>query len=111
MEIEGKGKLLKIFIGEDDHYQHEPLYHAIIKVLKENGMAGGTVIKGIEGFGANSRIHSARILRLSEDLPVMIEVVDRAEKIASILPLLREMVNDGLIVIQDCEVILYSHQG
>lgn len=110
MNIIGKGKLLRIFIGEEDHYQHEPLYHAIIKILKEHGMAGGTVIKGIEGFGANSRIHSARILRLSEDLPIVIEVVDKPEKIEAILPLLKNMVRDGMITVQDCEIVLYSHE-
>lgn len=110
MNIEGKGKIMRIFIGEDDHYNHEPLYHAIIKLLKEEGLAGGTVIKGIEGFGANSRIHTSRILSLSEDLPIVIEVVDKEERIKQILPKIKERVEDGLVTLEDCEIALYAHE-
>ncbi|WP_420837955.1 DUF190 domain-containing protein [Calorimonas adulescens] len=109
LKIEGKGKLLKIFIGESDHWHGEPLYHAILKKIKENNMAGATIIRGIEGYGANSRIHTSRILRLSEDLPIVIEIVDKEEKIMQIIDVLDEMIQEGLmIVIQDVEIIKYS---
>lgn len=109
MKIEGKGKLLKIFIGESDKWHGEPLYHAIIKKIKENGLAGATIIRGIEGFGANSRIHSTRVLRLSEDLPIVIEVIDKEERINAIIKVLDDMITEGLmIVIQDVEIIKYA---
>ena len=109
MKIEGNGKLLKIFIGESDQWHGEPLYHAILKKIKENGLAGATIIRGIEGFGANSRIHSTRVLRLSEDLPIVIEVIDKEERINAIIKVLDDMITEGLmIVIQDVEIIKYA---
>jgi len=109
MKIEGNGKLLKIFIGESDQWHGEPLYHAILKKIKENGIAGATIIRGIEGFGANSRIHSTRVLRLSEDLPIVIEVIDKEERINAIIKVLDDMITEGLmIVIQDVEIIKYA---
>jgi len=81
MNINGEGKILRIYIGETDRWKHQPLYHALIKKFKEAGLAGATVLRGIEGFGLNSRIKSAHILQLSEDLPLVIEVIDKAEKI------------------------------
>lgn len=109
MNIKGKGKLLKIFIGESDQWHGEPLYHAIVKKIKENNLAGATVIRGIEGYGANSRVHSARILRLSEDLPIVIEIVDVEDKINNILSVLDDMIKEGLmIVIQDVEIYKYA---
>lgn len=109
MKIEGKGKLLKIFIGESDQWHGEPLYHAIIKKIKENGLAGATIIRGIEGYGANSRIHSSKILRLSEDLPIVIEVIDEEERIMKIIDVLDTMIQEGLmVVIQDVEIIKYA---
>lgn len=108
MNIKGKGKLLKIFIGEADQWHGEPLYHAIVKKIKENNLAGATVVRGIEGYGANSRVHSARILRLSEDLPIVIEIVDVEDKINNILKVLDDMIKEGLmIVIQDVEIYKY----
>ncbi|MDI3548612.1 MAG: uncharacterized protein PWR10_2264 [Halanaerobiales bacterium] len=107
MGIMGKGKILKIYIGETDKWGHEPLYHALIKKFKKAGLAGATVVRGIEGFGLNSRIKSAHILQLSEDLPLIIEVVDKAEKIETILPEVKEMVKEGLITIEDVDVITY----
>jgi len=109
MELEGQGKIMRIFIGEEDKYNHQPLYHVILKLLKEKGFAGGTVIKGIEGFGANSRIHTSRILSLSDDLPILIEVVDKEERIREIVPQIKEIVSDGLVTIEDCEILLYAH--
>ncbi|MDI3546471.1 MAG: uncharacterized protein PWR10_123 [Halanaerobiales bacterium] len=108
MDMRGKGKILKIYIGETDKWKHESLYHALIKKFKKAGLAGATVIRGIEGFGLNSRIKSAHILQLSEDLPLIIEVVDRAEKIEAILPEVKEMVKEGLITVEDIEVITYT---
>ena len=109
MKITGKARVLRIYIGESDKWHGQPLYMAILLKAREMGLAGGTVIRGIAGYGANSRIHSASILRLSEDLPVVIEIVDSAERIEMFLPLLDEMVSEGLITVQDCEVIKYVH--
>lgn len=108
MKLEGEGKLLRIFIGESDTWHGKPLYEAIVHRLREEGLAGATVLRGIEGFGAHSRLHTARILRLSEDLPLVIEVVDRAERIDSILPILDEMVTEGLVTVERVEVIAYK---
>ena len=107
MKIEGPGKLLRIFVGESDHWRGRPLYQAVVELLRREGLAGATVLRGVEGFGAHSRIHTARILRLSEDLPVVIEVVDSAERIQSVLPQLDEMVQEGLVMTADVEVIMY----
>ncbi|HEY6053260.1 MAG TPA: DUF190 domain-containing protein, partial [Gaiellaceae bacterium] len=85
-KLEGEGKLLRIFVGESDRHEGKPLYQAIVERVRREGLAGATVIRGVEGFGADSRIHTSRILRLSEDLPVLIEIVDTPEKIDAILP-------------------------
>jgi PII-like signaling protein len=109
MKIQGQAKLIRIYIGETDQWHGQPLYNAIVQRAKREGLAGATVTRGIEGFGANSRIHTANILRLSEDLPVKIEIVDIAERIERFLPLLEEMVTEGMITIQECEIIKYVH--
>ena len=111
MRIEGEGKLLRIFIGESDTWHGKPLYQAIVQRLREDGLAGATVLRAIEGFGASSRLHTARILRLSEDLPLVIEVVDTAEKVDGILPTLEEMVGEGLMTLERVEVIAYRGRG
>ena len=107
MKIEGEGKLLRIFIGESDRWHGKPLYQAIVERVREEGLAGATVLRGIEGFGADSRLHTARLLRLSEDLPVVIEIVDSAEQIERILPALDEMVGEGMVTVERVEVIAY----
>lgn len=107
MKLEGTGKLLRIFIGESDTWHGKPLYQAIVERVREEGLAGATVIRGIEGFGAASRIHTARILRLSEDLPLMIEIVDTEEKIRAIMPVLDEMITDGLVTLESVEIVAY----
>jgi PII-like signaling protein len=107
MKIEGEGKLLRIFIGESDRWHGKPLYQAIVERVREAGLAGATVLRGIEGFGADSRLHTARLLRLSEDLPVVIEIVDAADKIEEILPALDEMVGEGMVTVERVEVIAY----
>jgi len=110
MKITGPGKLVRIFIGESDSWHHRPLYTAIVERAREEGLAGATVIRGIEGFGAHSRIHTMRILRLSEDLPVVIEIVDQEERINKFLPILDEMVTEGLVTIENVEILKYRHR-
>ena len=100
---------MKIFIGESNQWHGKPLYDAIVRRCREMGIAGATVTRGIEGYGANSRIHTARLLRLSEDLPIKIEIVDKKERIHQLLPLLDEMVTEGLITIEDVHVVKYVH--
>lgn len=107
MKLEGEGKLLRIFIGESDRWEGQPLYEAIVRRVRAAGGAGATVLRGIEGFGAHSRIHTARILRLSEDLPIVIEVVDRADRIDGLLPLLDEMIREGLVTIERVDILKY----
>ncbi len=111
MKIEGEGKLLRIFVGESDRWHGKPLYQAIVERVRKEGLAGATVIRGIEGFGADSRLHTARILRLSEDLPVLIEIVDSAEQIERILPVLDEMVGEGMVTVERVQVIAYRGSG
>lgn len=109
MKIEGKGKMLKIFIGESDKWEHEALYHAIIKKIKAHGLAGATTIRGIEGFGANSRVHTKGIEILSQDLPIVIEVVDNEEHINEIIQVIDPMIKEGLMVVMhDVEIIKYA---
>jgi uncharacterized protein len=107
MKIEGEGKLLRVFVGESDRWHGKPLYQAIVERVRAEGLAGATVLRGIEGFGADSRLHTARILRLSEDLPVVIEIVDSAEQIDRVLPVLDEMVGEGMVTLERVEVIAY----
>ncbi len=107
MKIEGEGTLLRVFVGESDTWHGKPLYEAIVERVRTEGLAGATVLRGIEGFGAHSRLHTSRILRLSEDLPVLIEIVDRTERIEQILPLLDEMVGEGMVTLERVRVIAY----
>ena len=107
MKIEGPGKLLRVFVGESDKYGAKPLYQAIVELLRERGLAGATVLRGVEGFGAHSRLHTHRILRLSEDLPMVIECVDTVERIDAVLPLLDELVEEGMVTVEPVEVISY----
>jgi PII-like signaling protein len=107
MKMSGEGKLVRVFIGESDRWHGRPLYQAIVERVRAEGLAGATVFRGIEGFGADSRIHTSRILRLSEDLPVVIEIVDTDERIQRILPLLDEMVSEGLVTLERVEIIAY----
>lgn len=101
--------MLKIYIGESAGHHGEPLYHAVIKKVKELGLAGATTIRGIEGFGANSVIHSTRILRLSEDLPIVIEVVDSEDRIRHLIEVLDETITAGILMtLQDVEIIKYE---
>jgi PII-like signaling protein len=110
MRIEGPGKQVRIFIGESDRWQNRSLADAILEMVRSEGLAGATVLRGTGGFGAHSRIHTSHVLRLSEDLPIVIEVIDTPERIENVLPKLDEMVAEGLIVISDVEIILYRHR-
>ena len=105
--LEGEGKLVRIFIGESDRWHGRPLYQAIVERVRKEGLAGATVTRGIEGFGAKSHLHTSRILRLSEDMPVVVEIVDTAERVDGLLPLLDEMVADGLVTIEPVHVVSY----
>ena len=107
MKLEGEGKLVRILIGEADTWQGKPLYHAIVRRVRSEGLAGATVVRGIEGFGATSTLHTTRILQLSTDLPVVIEIVDTEERIERLLPILDEMVTDGLITVEKVHIITY----
>ena len=107
MKIPAEGRLLRIFIGEQDKWHGQPLCEAIIHLAKKEGMAGATAIKGFMGFGCKSRMHTAKLLRLSEDLPIIIEIVDSEEKINGFLPHLDEMVKEGLITLEKVHVIMY----
>ncbi|RJQ45660.1 MAG: DUF190 domain-containing protein [Nitrospiraceae bacterium] len=109
MKLPEEGKLLRIFIGETDTYKGKALYEAIVLRARELNLAGASVFRGIMGYGANSRIHTIKLLRLSEDLPVMIEIVDTEENIGRILPFLEETVQEGLITMENIRVVKYRH--
>jgi hypothetical protein len=107
MRIEGEGELLRIFIGESDRWHGKPLYEEIVALARREGIAGATVTRGLEGFGAKSHLHTSRILRLSEDLPIVIEIVDTADNIERVLPALDAMVQDGMMTVEKVRVIAY----
>jgi len=109
MKLPDDGELLRIFIGETDKYKGKPLYEAIVIKARELNLAGATVFRGIMGYGATSRIHSIKLLRLSEDLPVLIEIVDTQDNINKLLPFLDETVKEGLITMEKVRVIKYRH--
>jgi len=101
------GKLLRIFIGENDKHEGVPLHEWIVRKAREHGLAGATVLRGLEGFGARSRLHTARVLRLSSDLPIVVEIVDTEDKIESFLPLIDSAVGEGLATVEKVEVRFY----
>lgn len=111
MKIPEEGYLLRIFIGESDRWEGKPLYEAIVNKAREMHLAGATVLRGPMGFGANSRLHTAKILRLSEDLPIVIEIVDAKEKIDELMPHVDEMVQEGLVTVEPVQVIKYRANG
>jgi PII-like signaling protein len=100
--------LMRIFVGEQDKYKHQPLYQAIVEMLRKEKLAGATVVRGIAGFGAKSHLHSAHLLALSQDFPMVIECVDTRENIDRIMPKLDEMVTDGLVTLEKVDVIRYA---
>ena len=107
MRLTGTAQRLTIIVGDSVHWHHKPLFTEIVHRAHEAGLAGATVLHGVEGFGASSRIHTARLLSLSEDLPVVIIIVDSHARIAAFLPQLDELVGEGLVILDDCEVIRY----
>lgn len=109
MRLPEQGLLLRIFIGETDSYKGKPLYEQIVLKARELHLAGATVTRGIMGFGADSRMHTAKLLRLSEDLPIIIEIVDTEENLGKLLPFLDETVKEGLITMEKARVIKYRH--
>jgi PII-like signaling protein len=108
MELPEDALLLRIFIGETDRHHHQPLYEAIVLKAREMHMAGATVLRGPMGYGASSRIHTAKILQLSMDLPLVVEIVDTEEKINGFLPILDEMMDGGLVTLEKARVIRYT---
>ena len=111
MKIPSDGCLLRVFIGEGDKWHGQPLYEAIVLKARELHLAGATVLRGPMGFGAHSRLHTAKVLRLSEDLPMVIEIVDSREKIDELLPHIDEMVKEGLVTLEKVQVIKYRAGG
>ena len=107
MKLPPEGQLLRIFIGESDKYKGEPLYEWIVIKAKEHGLAGATVLRGLMGFGANSRIHTSKILRLSLDLPIIVEIVDTPEKIKEFLSFIEPVVKEGLVTLEKAAVHIY----
>lgn len=105
--LEGEGKLLRVFIGESDRWHGKPLYEAIVELARKEGLAGATVFRGIEGFGADSHLHTSRILRLSEDLPVLVEIVDTAENVERVMPQLDEMIVEGMVTVEKVQIVSY----
>ena len=108
--LEGHAKLLRIYIGDSDRWHGRSLADALLEMLRSKGLAGATVLHGTAGFGSHSRIHTAHVLRLSEDLPLVIEAIDSAEKIEAVMPTIEGMVEEGLVILSDVEVVLYRHR-
>jgi uncharacterized protein len=109
MKLPDEAKLLRIFIGESDKHHGKPLYEVIVEMARSQGLAGATVLRGVLGFGADSRMHSAKILRLSEDLPVVIEIVDKPERIEAFLPAIDPLIEEGLVTLEKVQVFAYRH--
>lgn len=110
MELPQKACLVRIFVGESDRLGGKALYEAIVMKAREMGMAGATVIRGAMGFGASSRVHTLKLLRLSEDLPIVVEIVDKRERVDLLLPFLDEHVKEGLVTMEEIEVLHYRHR-
>lgn len=108
MNIPEDGYLLRVFVGESDKVGHRPLYEAIVLKARESGLAGATVLRGVMGFGKNSILHTSKILRLSEDLPMIVEIVDSLEKVEAFLPVLDGMISDGLVTLEKVKVVHYK---
>ena len=108
-KLTGENVLMRIFIGESDRYRHRPLYEALVELFRKEGFAGATVLRGVSGFGAHSVYHTQKLLDLSADLPLIIEVVDTEEKINGIMPEVDEMMGGGMITLEKATVIRYSH--
>ncbi|MCA1842216.1 MAG: DUF190 domain-containing protein [Actinobacteria bacterium] len=111
MHQEGRGERLTVFVDENDHYHHRPLYVEIIQRARKAGLAGATALRGIEGFGASTVLHEAHALHLSDALPVAIMIIDRSDRIEAFLPTLDELIDEGLVVREPLEVLTYGARG
>ena len=111
MTLPEESLLLRIFIGESDRWEHHPLYEAIVLKARELGLAGATVLRGPMGFGASSHLHTAKILRLSDDLPMVIEIVDQEDRINAFLPSLEQMLGGGMVTLEKVKVLHYRHSA
>ena len=109
MKIEGPGRLLRVFVGESDRWEHRPLHAALLELFRSRGLAGATILRGVAGFGPNSVVHTASILRLSAGLPLVIEVVDSQEHLDLVLPDVDRMMSGGLITMERVRVLKYDH--
>ena len=109
MKLPSEAELLRIFIGEADRFEGKPLYEAIVHLARRRGLAGATVLRGLMGFGADSRMHTSKILRLSEDLPIVIEIVDKPENIQEILPEIDKMIQEGMVTVEKISVFAYRN--
>lgn len=109
MRLPDEAECLRIYSGELDKHGSRPLYEVLVEKAREMGLAGATVIRGISGYGANSRVHTAKILRLSEDLPLVVEIIDTTEKIQSFLPFVNEVVKEGLVTLERVRIFFYRH--
>lgn len=110
MKLPSEAERVRIYIGENDKFEGRPLYEAVAEEALRRGLAGATVVRGTLGFGAHSLIHTSKALRLSEHLPVVVEIVDHAEKVAAFLPILDSMIGEGLVTQEKVKVILYRHE-
>ena len=108
-KLTGENVLMRIFIGEQDRYHHKPLYEALVEMFRKEGFAGATVLRGVSGFGAHSVYHTQKLLDLSADLPLVVEVVDTQENIDTIMPRIDEMMGGGMITLEKATVIRYTH--
>ncbi len=111
MNSQQTGMLLRVFIGESDRQEGTPLYQWIVKAAREEGLAGATVLRGLEGFGAGRKLHQAKVLRLAEDLPLVVEIVDREEKIRAFLPRLEAVIEGGMVTLERVEIHIYRAKG
>lgn len=111
MHLPNEAQIVRIYIGESDKHGHQPLYEAIVQLARRNGLAGATVLRGIMGFGADSRLHTAKVLRLSEDLPIVVEIVDRPDRLDPFLEEVDGMIKEGLVTLESVRVIAYRHHA
>lgn len=107
MKTVAEGQLLRIYIGESDRWEGRPLYEAIVRAARESGLTGATALRGIEGFGTKSQIHTVKVLHLSEALPIVVEIADRADRIAEFMPTVDRMVNEGMVTLEKVNIVLY----
>jgi PII-like signaling protein len=107
MILPREGHLLRIYIGENDQHEGKPLYEWLVRTAREHGLAGATVLRGLEGYGKHSRLHTAKILRLSSDLPILVEIVDTRERIDAFMPIIDSVVGEGLVTLEKVEIRFY----